>query len=480
MTWKLKLIMILVRWIMGGVALGIGIWYLSSSIGGASLTYSSTSRFLEAIGVEGGDIATAKGCFLCGYVADMFSVIGRATEMFWDVLVQNLWIVMAIGFGIFIFIYTAQYLFDAMKATGKLDTAAKNLAIKGWFDKIWRQGARIIIVGVLMGALGMGGTTALKTVTNITITPVMFVGTHLAMGATGVSDAATCYPAALQGTSDDILNPVMQPLMCVMGNLNSVMLAGAAGGFALMNYSWLGLGGGAFTWVAGLGLVLLFLIIGFDLFFQVLSVLFKLIFLIIFLPIFLAAAAYEPVWSKAKGLTDKAIKMLVSSAVKVISITLKILIIYACVSFAADQFFPGPVDGYSSILPPLLGRDDANMDAQSLSVMRAFNDCEAVSLVDGELDSGIFADCFISARYEIEAQYPGAFDFMDDGWDFIMVMIGIFFLYYYIIAPKVDKLLSGTGSEEFDFGGWVKGLGKKAWSAPQEWVSGIVKKLGKS
>ena len=47
------------------------------------------------------------------------------------------------------------------------------------------------------------------------------------------------------------------------------MLAGAAGGFAMMNYAWLDMGGGAFTWLAGLSLVLMFLIIGFDLFFQI-------------------------------------------------------------------------------------------------------------------------------------------------------------------------------------------------------------------
>ena len=38
--------------------------------------------------------------------------------------------------------------------------------------------------------------------------------------------------------------------MCVVGNLNTVMLAGAGGGFALMNYAWLELNdntGGTFT-----------------------------------------------------------------------------------------------------------------------------------------------------------------------------------------------------------------------------------------
>ena len=480
MTWKLKLIMLLLRLLMGGVALGIGIWYLASSIGGASLTYSSTDAFLHTVGVDDGNIASANGCFLCGYVADLFSVIGNATEQFWNIMVDNLWIIMAVGFGVFLFVYTTQYIYDAMKTTGKLDTSAKNLELKGWFDKVWRQGVRVMIVGVLMGALGWGGTTALQTITNITITPVMFIGAELSMAATGVVDAATCAPTAVMAASNDILNPVLAPFMCVMGNLNSVMLAGAAGGFALMNYSWLGLGGGAFTWVAGLGTVLLFLIIGFDLFFQVLSVIFKLIFLIIFLPLFLAAAAFEPVWKVASGLVDKAINMLVRSAVKVIAITLKILIIYAVVAFAADEFFPGPTDGYSAIMPPLLGTDTSRMNDESLSVMNAFHECESVSLVDGQMDAGRFQECFATQRAAVEAVHPGAFDFMDDGWDFIMMAIGIFLLYYYVVSPKIDKLLGGDGSEEFDFGKWVKDLGKKAWHAPQDMISGIAKKLGNS
>lgn len=477
---KMKLIMLLMRLLMGAIALGVGIWYMASSIGGASLTYTSTDSFLFAIGATDGNIANANGCFLCGYIADLFSVIGNGTERFWDIIVKNLWIVMAVGFGVFLFVYTTQYIFDAMKTTANLDTSAKKLELKGWFDKVWRQGARVMIVGVLIGALGMGGTTALRTIANITITPVMFLGAQLSMAATGVIDGATCMPTDVLSGANDILSPVLAPFMCVIGNLNSVMLAGAAGGFALMNYSWLGFGGGMFTWLAGLGAVLMFLIIGFDLFFQILSVIFKLIFLIIFLPLFLAAAAFEPVWRVASGLVDKAIKMLVGSAVKIIAITLKILIIYAVVAFAADEFFPGPIDGYSAIMPPLLGQDTSHVSAETLSVMNAFRQCESVSLVDGMMDAGLFKDCFIGQHAMIEAQYPGAFDFMDDGWDFVMMIIGIFFLYFYIVSPKIDKLLGGNGGEEFDYGKWVKDLGKRAWRAPQDWVSGIAKKLGKS
>ena len=95
---KATLISIAVRFLMGAIALGIGIWYLSSSLSGASLTYTSMDGFLGAIGVENGDIASANGCFLFGYIAVLFSVIGRAAEMFWNAMVDNIWFLMAIGF----------------------------------------------------------------------------------------------------------------------------------------------------------------------------------------------------------------------------------------------------------------------------------------------------------------------------------------------------------------------------------------------
>lgn len=473
---KAQLILIAVRFIVGAIALGLGVWYLSSSIGGAAITYTSMDTFLNSIGGSG-DIASANGCFLCGYIAELFGVIGRAAEMFWTAMVGNLWIVMAIGFGVFLFIHTGMYLFDAMKKTATLDEKEKKLELKAWGDKIWHQGLRVVIVGALMGALNMGGTAALRTVSQITITPVMFVGAELSMAASGISDSATC--DVTMSETDDILNPILKPFMCTMGNLNSVMLAGAAGGFSLMNYAWLGLGGGAFTWIAGLALVFMFLIIGFNLFFQVLSVIFKLIFIIIFMPILLAAAAFEPVWKLAAGLVDKAIKMLVQSAIQIVGITLKILILYATVSYAADEYFPGPNDGYSAILPPLMGQTVKNPDSQTLSVMNVFSECERVSLTDGKMDADKFKACFNSKKAEVESKHPGAFDFMSDGLGFLLLMFGLFLLYYYAIAPKIDEILPKESKESFDIGGDIKKLGKLIWNAPVQIAEKLTKSLGK-
>lgn len=452
---------------MGAAALGIGIWYISSSIGGDAITYTSLNSFLSAIGVQNGDISSANGCFLCGYVAKMFHTIGIAAENFWYAMLSNLWILMAIGFGIFLFYYTATYLYDASKKNAKLDDSEKKLDFKTWFEKVWKQAARIMVVGAFLGAINFAGTDVLKVVSNITITPVMYVGSQLSMAATGVGSAAQCGIDLENPNTDDILNPVLKPFMCTIGNLNTVMLAGAAGGFSLMNYSWMGMGGGAFTWIAGLTLIIMFLIIGFNLFFQIFSVIFKLIFLIIFLPLIIAAAAFEGVWALAKGVISKSITMLVSSAVRIVAITLKTVIIYAVVQFAADQYFPGPVDGYNSILPPVI-QTNQQLDARAISVVSVFSNCETVATISGKMDKAAFKNCFTASRAATEREYPGAFDFMENGFEFLLLMIGMFLLYFWIISPKIDELFGKDSAEEFDFGKWTKELGQSVWKIPNK------------
>ena len=471
---KAQLLLILIRFVMGAIALGIGIWYLSESLGGASLTYSSMDAFLSSIGVQG-DIADANGCFLCGYIGGLFDVIGRAAQLFWTAILDHMWMLMAIGFGIFFFVDTITYIYD--KSQKALAGGDGKIEFKPWFDKMWRQALRVIIVGAGLGMLGMGGVDALRTIADIIITPVLYIGALFSMAATGVTNAASC--GAMAAPADGILNPVFGPFMCVIGNINSIMLAGAAGGFALMNYAWLGMGGGAFTWVAGLALVIMFLIIGFNLFFKILSVIFKLVFLIVFLPLLGAAAAFEPVWAAASGLVKKAINMLVGAAIQIIAITLEVVILYATISYAADEYFPGPYDGYSAILPPMMGQEVKNPDARTLSVMKVFSDCERVSLRDGVVDGDIFKQCFDARRAATERQYPGAFDFMDNGWEFLLMMMGLFLLYYYAVAPKVNSMISSGGKNDFDFGTWTLDLGKKIWSIPTELFGAVSKAIGK-
>ena len=470
----------LVRFIIGAIALGIGIWYVSSSLSHTSITYVSMDGFLKSIGATDGNITSANGCFLCGYVNDLFTILGVAAEKFWNVILENLWILMVFGFGIFMIIHTIQYILKATKETGTFDTKEKKLEFGPWFDTVWRQGVRVMIVGALIGAFGMGGVSSIKTLSNITIAPVMYIGTELSMAATNVSDSTKCVP-----TKFDINNPmapIANSFMCIVGNINTVILAGAAGGFALMNYAWMGIGGGVLTWAAGLLVVIMFVVMGFNLFFQLLSIIFKLVFIVIFLPLIVGASAFEKTWKMASGALKNSITMLVDSAIKVIGISLKVIILFAMLSFAGSEIFHG-----AGVFPPLLGGEVAD-NAQTESVQNAFALCEAQSIKqDGNIDKGAFKNCFMRQKAIVEARYPGAFDFMRDGFGFLILMAGLIFIYFYILNPRIDKLIASVPSfEPFgksndaggvdDFGGDLKKMAKMTWQKPQEWADKLIKK----
>ena len=185
------------------------------------------------------------------------------------------------------------------------------------------------------------------------------------------------------------------------------------------------------------------------------------------MPLLIAAAAFEQVWSLAKGLLNSAVDILLKSVINILRISLKITIIYAVVYFAADQFYPGPEDNFTSILPPLISTvKPENMDAQTMSVMNVFSTCEKVSLINGEMDKEKFTACFKTQKNLVEQKYPGAFDFMDDGFDFLLFMLGVFMLYFWIVSPRIDKLIGSTDKESFDYGQWVKDFGKTVYNAP--------------
>ena len=324
------------------------------------------------------------------------------------------------------------------------------------------------------------GVSSIKTLSNVTIAPVMYLGTELSMAATNVSDSTKCVPTKFD--SENAMAPVANSFMCIVGNINTVMLAGAAGGFALMNYAWMGIGGGVFTWVAGLLVVIMFVVMGFDLFFQILSVIFKLVFLVIFLPLIVAASAFEKTWKIASSALKNSITMLVDSAIKVIGISLKVVIIFAIISFAGSEIFRG-----AGLFPPLLGTESVATD-ETLSVKNTFAICEAQSTQsNGEIDKDTFKKCFESRKTVVEARYPGAFDFMRDGFGFLILMAGLVFIYFYVLSPRIDKLMvsvppfepfnksDGKGGVD-DFGGDLKKMAKMTWQKPQELADKLINK----
>ena len=111
--------------------------------------------------------------------------------------------------------------------------------------------------------------------------------------------------------------------------------------------------------------------------------------------------------------------------------------------------------------------------------MNAFATCERVSLVDGDMDKEKFKVCFKQQRQIVETKYPGAFNFMSDGFDFMLFMIGIFLLYYWVISPRIDALLAKDKKEDFDYGQWVKDFGKTAYNAPEKIYTYIKEGLNK-
>ena len=108
---KFKWISLLLKVLGIIIALGLGIWYLSSSIGGAALTYTSVDAFMHAIGADNG-IENIGTMFLGTYVVELLDMLGVASEMFWTGIVDNLWILMAAGFAIFMFISAIKYVWE--------------------------------------------------------------------------------------------------------------------------------------------------------------------------------------------------------------------------------------------------------------------------------------------------------------------------------------------------------------------------------
>jgi large-conductance mechanosensitive channel len=491
---KAKIILTVVKYALWVALIGVGVWFLSSSIGGNSITYTSLESFLRAIGACSGDdcnVASVNGCFLCPYIEKLFYTIGVAALAFWNAIIKYIWVLLAIGFAIFLFYQTFKHIQEQNKENSEMSDKDRDFDFKKWFDPVWKKALRILVVGAIIGVGGYGGATTLRIVTNVTIMPVMYVGSQLAMAATGVNDSSTCGSGTIsEDDENNIMGPALQPFMCVVGNLNTMILAGAAGGFSLMNYAYLDLGGGTWTWISGLALVIMFLIIGFNIFFKILSVVFQLLFLIIFLPLIIAAWAFEE-WKIFSGFLPNAISMLAKCAIRVIAITLQILVMYAIVLFAADEYFPGPRDNYSAILPPGIAfnmQTNANLpqiSVENASVMEVFANCEKIGTDNGahDMDKDKFKACWDIERARVEQVYPGAFDFMDNGWEFFLLMLGLFLVYFYVISKKIDDLLGGTdqlgvGNDPFEFGKYVQDFGKTLWAGPQKLLGAIGKSLG--
>jgi len=435
---KAKIIILLIQIALWIILLSAGMWYMSNALGpGGDLPYVSMPRFLNAIGAcEGGvcNIASAAGCFLCPYMTRLFMVIGEATEILWDAILLHTWLLMVVGLVIYMFWQAYQILWTALKETGKLDAADKTLDFKKWRDSlIGKDGLliRILIAGAFLGIFNYGGHTALRTTADIVIYPAMMVGTSLAMAASNTNQAAVCTMDYIE--ADNVMATVANSFMCVIGNLNVVILSGAASGFSMISLSSQGLGGGFFTWLAGMGVVILFLFVGFNIVFKIINVIFNLVFVVIFLPVFIAMYAFEKAWDKyAKGLLDTAIGLVAHSAVRVLGITLEVVILAAFISYAQSETLSSdPAVEY------LIIETCENRAAQE----------------DGSLDKNIYLACFRMER----ASHPEAFRNVDKGFEFLLAVLLIFFMYHYVLKKKLDEYMGSSDKDDyFKFGTAVR------------------------
>ena len=442
---KAIIIKTILQVVMGAIALGVGIWYLASSIDGASLPYVSLPRFLNSIGAcKGGvcDIAGANGCFLCPYVEKLFFLIGTATEGLWDVIIDHTWIILVIGLVVFMFWKAYDVIMTANKQNASLGEGARTLHFKQWFDAVKGQFIRVMIVAALMGAAGFGGRAALQAVADSVVYPVMYVGTSLSMAATGVGDAAVC--GASKNAGRNPMAGVSDSFKCVIGNLSVVILSGASSGFAMMDFAWLGMGGGFLTWLAGLFVVIMFLYIGYNVMFKVLNIAFNLVFVIVFIPLFLALFAFENVWKLLGGATKAVLEIFAQTAVRVVGVTIEIMILSSIVTLASQ----------------------ATLSSDYAAEYAIIEKCEKrASPSGGKIDRDLYAQCFEAEK----SAHPSAFRNLDNGWEFLTTLLFLFLVYYFLVDKKLQKII-GTDKDDayFKFGDSLKTLGTSVWKLPAQ------------
>jgi hypothetical protein len=253
----------------------------------------------------------------------------------------------------------------------------------------------------------------------------------------------------MSGADAGAMSVVSDAFLCVIGNLNAVVLYGANSGFAMMNFAWLGMGGGFLTWVAGLSIVLLFLYVGFNVMFKILNVVFNLVFLILFLPLLVASWAFDKTWKIAAGATSGAINMLARTAVRVVGITLEVVIFYGLVSFCMNE----------------------TMMSDPAAEIAIAQKCEEQAAgADGAIEKTTYLSCFNAGR----AANPNAFGYLDRGWDFLVMMLFIFMVYKLLIEDKLRKIIdTNSDGAYFKFGDNVKTFGKTIWNA----ANSLVKKI---
>lgn len=382
-------------WIAGLTA---AVYYYASSITGGSAG-QSLNEFMTSIGV-GSDISAANGCVLCPYIEQFIGAIDIAATGLYFAIVDYLWILIVLGFGIFALTSAMKLLKESMDSSLSADaTAERKFEFAKWVEGLWKQGVRILFVGTFLGVIGFAGINAPRILSEITIKPIMSMGTYISMGVANIPDSFCPYETETQPTETIISSDTLRPLMCMTGLVNAVSLAGVSGGFNLMTES--ASGEEYIMWLLGLALVLTFAFYGLKLFFELLNIVFTLLFFIMFAPIIIASYAFSNVWAPLKNVGDNVLNQTASLAVMMVAISLKLTIFLSIIVFAAGKY------GFANLFPADIAGNAPASDA-------ALN---------------------------------------ADPTGFLMTLLFVFLFYYYVVEKRLTKKFANANTNLFmDFG----------------------------
>jgi hypothetical protein len=438
--------------------------YYFSSLSGAQLNFSSLTSFLQSTGACTGDtcdISGANGCLLCGQITELINAIGITSGTLFSAIASHLWILLVLGFAIYMIVSAFQTMKESLdNAIGKDgEISDKQNDIKfdytGWWNKLWKLGLRVAIVGMILGAISSNTIGIARTLNEITIKPIMQLGAGISMKLANVPDQM-CDMTMSENekttiAENNIITPdTIKPMMCVSGLINTVSIAGASGGFVMMNLAWMQ--GEYVLWFLGLLLVIFFAFYGLKLFFELMNVVFQVIFYIIYTPVIIASFAFNGVWPIMKNISSGVIKNLTQLAINMIAITLKIVIFYSIIQFAADKYYPGPVDGYNSIFPPEILQNQTAASASTSDtkpqIANVMMKCEIASKENGVINEEKFKSCWKSE----EKKNPAAFEFLKHPLDFILMLLFLMLFYFYAVESRLTKQFAkfaAVGSTNF-------------------------------
>ncbi len=495
-----KLILLIIKVVLWIIALGIGFFYMYSTLDGASIPYTSLTDFLTATGAcsngENCDIS-GTACFLCPYIENLLYLISNASVGLYGIILNHTWILLVFGFALYILFETYKTIKTKIEEATKLDEAEQKLDFKTYFEPIKKQGVRLLIVGALLGAFTINKTSAMSTMSKIVIEPVLSIGNYVAMKITNIPPEYCPTPQneeeipipkfmkdnnlVINQDANILTSSLMNPFLCSIGNVNTILLAGASGGFTLMNLGWWD--GSIFVWIAGFSMIFLFMVIGFNLIFDFMNIVLSLSFLIIFMPLIIASYAFKiPLFSNV-GPTS--VGILINAAANTILIALKVAILYVIILFPADKYFPGPLDGYTAVFPPEIAgfslsetasnNLDKTTQTERPQIAEVLQKCSEVSKQsDGKMNKDTFKNCYQEAK----THYPDAFTWLDNSIDFFLMMIGVLVIYWTLIRKKIDEIL-GNKKSIFNFGDTVYDAGKKTGKSIGTVVKIFVKKVAK-